>query len=170
MNLSRKGELFIACREAIVLVAYQDGKHMSIGLGDNDPKLKAGHEITVEESFVRFRRAIATRVNDVSRRIKTRLLQHEFDAVFSCYYQSGTDALADLAAAIHSGDKKAVGATFLKHDTNAEGDHMEGLLKRRAREFCLFMTGEYGDLTQIPIFRGHPKKVAREWFDAKDFN
>ena len=53
-KLDRNGKLFIANREALVLGAYWDGKHMSIGMGSNDPTLKAGDTITISEAFERF--------------------------------------------------------------------------------------------------------------------
>jgi GH24 family phage-related lysozyme (muramidase) len=159
MQPSRKGLLFIAAREALVLQAYQDGAHLSIGFGSNDPALKPGDRITVKEAFKRLKKDVEARAEIVTKALTVPVLQHEFDAIFSAYYQSGTDALTDIAAAVNGGDKSAVAQAFLKHDTNAKGEPMPGLLKRRARELNLFLTGEYGDLDKIPYWKGDPKKT-----------
>jgi lysozyme len=167
MDLSLRGGLFIACREAMVLTAYQDGEHLSIGMGDNDPRLRPGDTITVPEALIRFRKAIGSRLTLVNRALKVPVLQHEFDALFSGYYQSGTDLLRDVAEAVNAKDRPAIAAAYLKHDTNAKGVRMDGLLKRRAREICLHLTGEYGALDRIPFWPGDPKKTRMEFYEPQ---
>lgn len=167
MQPSRKGLLFIAAREALVLSAYQDGEHMSIGFGSNDPKLKPGDTITVKEAFERLRRDVTPRAEQVNKRLMVRVLQHEFDALFSCYYQSGTDALEEIAAAVNVKDRPSIARAYLNHDTNAKGIPLDGLLKRRARELCLHLTGEYGDIGRIPFWRGDPKKTPMSTYELQ---
>jgi lysozyme len=159
MQPSRKGLLFIAAREALVLQAYQDGAHLSIGFGSNDPALKPGDRITVKEAFKRLKKDVGARAHIVTNALTASVQQHQFDAIFSAYYQSGTDALTDIAAAHNSGDEKAVLQAFLKHDTNAKGEPMRGLLKRRIREACLYLTGDYGALDSIPYWKSDPKRT-----------
>jgi hypothetical protein len=44
---------------------------------------------------------------------------------------------------------------------------MDGLLKRRARELCLHLTGEYGSLDRIPFWRGDPRKTRMEYYEPQ---
>jgi GH24 family phage-related lysozyme (muramidase) len=165
MGVSLKGAIFMLAREAVVLTAYQDGEHLSIGAGDNDPNLKPGDTITVEEAFVRFARAIKSREAIVDKALAKAgivLPQHQYDALFSGYYQSGTDLLTDVIQAIGTGDYKAISVAFLKHDTNKKGEHKHGLHKRRLREATLFETEDYGDLSSIPFYTGNPWQGAKQ--------
>ncbi|HET9535490.1 MAG TPA: hypothetical protein VFP43_09125, partial [Mesorhizobium sp.] len=88
-TLDKLGKLLIAKREAIVLIAYQDGEHRSIGMGSNDPSLRSGDTITVKQAFVRFAQDIARREQNLKNMFLREPSQDEFNALFSCYYQSG---------------------------------------------------------------------------------
>lgn len=167
MQPSRKGLLFIAAREALVLQAYQDGAHMSIGFGSNDPGLKKGDKITVKEAFERLKKDVEARAEIVTKALTVPTQQHEFDAIFSAYYQSGTDALADITAAHNTSRYEDVVQAFLKHDTNAAGEPLKGLFKRRVREACLYVTGDYGDQSKIPYWKGDPKKTPMGLYKIK---
>lgn len=159
MGVSFKGGLFMLAREAVVLSAYPDGEHLSIGAGDNDPSLKLGDTITMAEAFRRYAKAIKSREAIVDRALAkagVTLKQHEYDALFSGFYQSGTDLLQDVIQAIKTGDYKSIAVAFLKHDTNKKGEHKRGLHKRRLREAMLFETGDYGDLSEVPFYEGNP--------------
>ncbi len=89
MEVSRNGILFIARREALVLTAYQDGPHKSIGFGHNDPNLQEGDTITVKDSFVKLKEDVRIRAEKLSLLIKQPVTQSEFDALMSLHYQSG---------------------------------------------------------------------------------
>lgn len=164
--VSRNGLLFMASREAIVLAAYPDGEHHSIGMGHNDPRLKPGDKIDVPEAFRIFRADVNARTSFVTKQLRKPLLQHELDALVSGYYQSGSDLLRDVLAEINSpedeGQAGRIMRAFAKHDTNAAGMPKRGLAKRRAREACLFLTGEYGDLTKVLIWHGSPATTKPE--------
>src|SRR3982750_3643296 len=95
-RLDRNGKLFIAKREGIALGAYQDGRHMSIGMGSNDPNLSVGDTITIEEAMERFSRDITKRETDLSKRIEVKPTQEQFNAFFSAYYQAGTRIVPEL--------------------------------------------------------------------------
>lgn len=159
-RLDRNGKLFIAHREAIVLGAYQDGPHMSIGMGDNDPTLKPGDTITVKQAFERFARAIAIREKELSRKFTREPSQEQFNALFSCFYQSGNHFVPFLIEMHNSGDDvRVVGAAFSRPEyCTAGGRFMRGLQKRRQLEGKLYAFSEYEpDLDMVGLFHGDPR-------------
>src|SRR5690242_18099770 len=124
MRTSRNGILFIARREALVLTAYQDGPHMSIGFGDNDPSLKPGDTITVKEAFARLQRAIAARDVMLSRHIDKRGVtptQQQYDACASLFYQAGTDNL-DAVLNVWNEPRRDFAKTWLDQDVNSKNE------------------------------------------------
>jgi GH24 family phage-related lysozyme (muramidase) len=163
-RLDRNGKLFVAHREAIALGAYQDGPHMSIGIGDNDPALKPGDRITVKQAFERFARAIGKRELELSQRIKREPTQEQFNALFSCYYQGGNRNVPGLVELHNAGaDPKKVGAEFsaLSRCTNKAGLFMAGLQSRRKLEGKLYAAGEYEkDLDLVSLYHGNPRDRA----------
>jgi GH24 family phage-related lysozyme (muramidase) len=160
-RLDRNGKLFIAHREAIALGAYQDGPHMSIGMGYNSPTLKAGDTITIERAFELFASAIKTREEKLSKRFVIEPSQEQFNAMMSCYYQSGNRFVHDLIDMHNDGDdKRVIGAAFSRpdHCTSAGGKPMRGLQKRRELEGRLYATGQYEpDLDVVMIYYGNPR-------------
>lgn len=169
MRTSRQGLLFIARREGLVLSAYQDGEHMSIGFGSNDPKLREGDQITVKDAFTRLKKDVERREGAVERALKRPVTQEQWDAVFSLYYQGGSDGLMAVANHINNNEMKLAAEEFLSWDTNAAGVHMPGLLKRRRLEQDIFLNGDYGDLNPIPYWVGDPRKTARdEYYVTED--
>lgn len=166
------GLRFTARREALVLCAYEDGKHLSIGFGDNDPSLKPGDTITVAEAFKRLKKAVKPRVKDLNRWLKVQLEPHQFSAIFSMYYQSGgnflrKEGLIDLINAGHSW--QAIDR-FPEFDTKQDGKggivHDVNLRRRRLLEQKLWRTGDYGSLSPIPIWRhGYPGPF--EWYHVQ---
>src|SRR6476659_2848064 len=106
MSLSRNGLLQLAGFEALVLTAYKDGEHHSIGFGSNDPKLKPGDTITAKEAFTRLKADVAKREPIVNKALKVPVTQHQFDALFSLYYQGGSDGLKAVADLINAGEMR----------------------------------------------------------------
>lgn len=169
MKTSRLGLLFIAQREALVTVSYQDGQHFSIGFGSNDPALKHGDEITVAEAFRRLKTDVATRELVVDRLLKIPVRQHEWDALMSLYYQGGSDGLRAVVKLLNESKRQEAADEFLQWDKNAAGEHKPGLLRRRERERLMFMHGVYGDnLLTLPMWRGNPKTTPREEYHVQE--
>jgi len=168
MRTSRLGVLFIARREGLVLTAYQDGEHKSIGFGSNDPTLKEGDTITVKEAFQRLKADIEKREKSVEKALKVPLEQHEWDALFSLFYQGGSDGLKAVAGLINDGMKLQAAEEFLNWDTNAAGEHKEGLMKRRRLERDLFLNANYGDIDPIPYWEGNPRTTAMKQYRVTD--
>lgn len=171
MNLDRDGALLIAKREAIVLVAYQDGEHYSIGLGSNDPSLKAGDTITVAEAFARFKRDIAVREQALTDMLRVVVDQDQFNALFSLYYQSGNRNLRWLLPMINANAPKAVVAQCFpirEFSKNKAGEYMAGLEKRRRIEAAVYERGDYGeDPETVSLWRGDPRKTKPETYRVK---
>lgn len=163
-HIDRNGKLFIANREALVLAAYQDGPHMSIGIGSNDPTLSPGDTITIKEAFERFARDIAPREKQLSRRLTREPMQEEFNALFSCFYQSGWRNVPGLIQ-LHNDNAPllTIEAAFSAPGrcTNAAGKFLRGLQRRRQLEGRLYARGEYEEgLEEIDFFRGDPRDSA----------
>lgn len=168
MQVSRNGLLFVACREALVLTAYQDGQHLSIGFGSNDPSLKEGDTISVREAFDRLRRDVDARARLVSGALRVEVEQHQFDALFSLFYQGGSDGYRAVLKLINDSKMDEAADEFLRWDTNAKGEHKTGLMRRRVMERRLFLNADYGDLTRIPFWRGNPRETLREEYVLKE--
>ncbi len=168
---SRNGIIFLACREALVTVAYQDGAHCSIGFGSNDPSLRPGDPISVRDAFARLKRDIAARETILNRALKVEVSQQQFDALLDFYYQNGNKpdgrgrpGFAHMMGLVNAGKFEDAAAYFPECDRNSAGEQSAGLHKRRVLEQAIFLRGDYGDLSIIPFWRGNPRTTAREQY------
>lgn len=168
-SYSREGYIFTTCREALVTVAYPDGPNHSIGVGSNDPALKPGDTITVKEAFERLKRDIAAREDIVNRALKVEVSQQQFDALLDLYYQNGNKLDIhgrrgfDAIMALMNVGQFAEAAAYLPNIClNSKGVKIDGLRKRRLMEQAIFLRGDYGDLSTIPLYRGDPHVVPQE--------
>lgn len=182
MDLSDNGCIFVLAREAIALHAYVDGKRKdgspkyAIGGGHNSPHVQPGDTCTVKEAFTYFHEDVAARVADLNRWFKDVVLtQYEFDALFARYYQGGVDdilgdkdkGITGLRKFILDNDPFGLAIEWVQRCETEDHQKLKGLLLRVSRELCLYLAGEYGDLSRVPIFRGPPKgpnKVPMEWY------
>lgn len=170
MEVSRNGILFHGRREGLALGAYQDGKHMSIGFGSNKPGLRQGDTIGVPEAFKDLVQNIRDRERLLNTLLKVDVKQHQYDALSSLLYQAGRDDLEPVVALVNKGEIEEAAKEFIKHDVNAKGEHLPGLLARRFREANLFYTGEYGDINPIPYWQGNPRAagVKQNWYTVTE--
>jgi GH24 family phage-related lysozyme (muramidase) len=160
MRTTPNGVKFIAQREACVLVAYQDGEHMSIGFGHNDPKLRSGHQISVLGAIENLKKDIVLREPAVSKALgNAKVSDDQFSALVSLYYQGGSDGLKAVCAHVKNGNLRAASEEFLRWDKNAAGKRLAGLAKRRLMEKAIFDRCDYGDLTTIKVWHGDPRKT-----------
>ena len=176
MQLSALGAHFIAKREACVLVPYLDGfldpatkqePRYSIGFGTLAKHGARTKPITVRKAFKFFRRGVIAREATVNRAMRippTEIPQHAFNAVFSLYYQGGTDGLLAVARWVREGKMEEAANEFLHWDTTASGEHREGLLNRRQLERAMFLKGDYGELNPIRLY-DHDPHVNNTWID-----
>lgn len=162
-RVSRNGVLFIACREALVLSAYQDGPHCSVGFGSNDPALRVGDKITARDAFSLLKRDIAAREAILAKKLKVDLSQQQIDSLASLYYQNGDKkdgqgrpGFSHMASLINAKAFEEAAAYFPECDRNSAGIAIAGLRKRRLMEQAVFLHGDYGSLDPIPYWPGAP--------------
>ena len=161
---SREGILFIGCREALVLTAYQDGPHCSIGFGHNDPHLRIGDKIGVPHAFILLRSDVAARELSLDKQLQVDVSQNQFDALVSLHYQSGNRYLPDMLSHINKGDFEAAADFFPQCDRNLAGEESSGLRKRRFLEQAVFVHGEYGPLDPIPYWPDNPRTTRMQQY------
>src|SRR5688572_23650590 len=138
MKTSLLGALFIAKREALVLVPYQDGTHVSIGFGRNNPQ-PVPERITPKQAVRWLLEDIQEREGAVRRSLSKPVTQNQFDALVSAYYQGGNRNLHPLAQAINDNEHlKTAIEMFPLLNTNKAGEPKPGLTKRRLLEQAVF--------------------------------
>lgn len=176
MEPSLKLARHVGRREGVVTVPYRDGEGWSIGAGEYMGKTPTRQSITVKEALGQIRPHLQARTKRVNDLINVPLKQHQFDAILDLYYQGGSDGLIAVAKIINARDPsdrlsvlasdREVCRELPNWDTDAAGNHLEGLLGRRGRNVAMYAAGEYGsDLDEIPMWdRVDPKtgKVRRE--------
>lgn len=167
MQASTSGLLALIRHEAVVLTAYQDIAHVwTIGVGHTasagEPKPAEGMRITLPEAFHLFRNDVRRYAAEVAHAIKISLQQHEFDALVSFHYNTGAIARASLVHKLNEADFSGAAAGLLEW-TRAGGKISPGLVNRRQAEKTLFETGDYGDISQVPIYETFPgpRKIVR---------
>lgn len=156
---------FVACREALVTVAYPDGT-----FADGSPRLsyafgslaKDGDKITIEQAFPLLQADLKERAAILNRKLTVLLPQEQFDAFLSLYYQSGNKALHPVGDLFNASEWELAIAKFRDFDKNSKGVFSKGLLRRRLKEIGLAEGGNYGDISRFPFFDGDPHKVPRQ--------
>lgn len=182
-DLSPLGAHFMFKREALVLVPYTDG-HMpdprdptkqvvrySIGFGCLAKHGERTPPISVKKGFHLFHQAVESRIQTVrwamGLRVWTKppvpVLQRHLDAVCALYFQGGSDGLKAVSALIREGNLQGAADEFLRWDTDADGVQRTALYGRRQLERDLFLTGDYGVLNPIRLYRGNPRTT--HWED-----
>jgi lysozyme len=168
MTTSRNGILFVANREAIVLVAYPDGPNYSIGCGHNSPAIKVGDRITVKDALALLKRDLAERETRLNRELKQPVTQPQFDALMSLHYNTGNRFVWDVVRLINNGTLDEAAAFFATADRNLAGEHLAGLRKRRLLEQAIFVHGEYGPLDPILCWAGDPHATKPDLYRLQD--
>lgn len=156
MKTSRDGLRFIARREALVLTAYQDGHHASVGFGTNDPALKVGDTITVKHAFDLLKKGVAKRDAEIAKLLKVELEPHQYDAISSLYYNHGRRYAPCIINLCNYKEFGTASLLFPLFDRSLAGVQMAGLKKRRLLEQAMFVHGDYGELEPIPYWPGKP--------------
>jgi len=162
VKTSRNGILFIAGREALVLVAYEDGENpdgtprYSDGFGNNDAK--KGDRTTPKEAWKRLVENVRKREKIINAMLIEPVSQHQYDAIISAYYQGGTRNLLPLASAVNAGQADQIPDILPMLDTNRKGEHKPGLKIRREAEARIAKDGDYGQLVPIKMWKGDPRK------------
>ncbi|ENO2101847.1 lysozyme [Enterobacter hormaechei] len=146
MQTSDKGIALIKEFEGCKLTAYQDSVGVwTIGYGWTQPvdgkPIRAGMTIKQETAERLLKTGLVSYENDVSRLVKVRLKQGEFDALVSFTYNLGARSLSTstLLRKLNAGDYAGAADEFLRWN-EAGGKVLNGLTRRREAERALFLS------------------------------
>jgi lysozyme len=147
MEISEKGFAALVSHEAIVLTRYLDSVLVwTIGIGHTaaagppNPKTFMG-ELTFKEVFDLFRKDLAKFVGDVNDAIKVPLEQHQFDALVSFHFNTGSIRTATMTKTINKGNMALAAEQMMDWKKPAS------IIGRRTDERDLFRDGKYPPLT-----------------------
>ncbi|WP_114413912.1 lysozyme [Kosakonia sp. AG348] len=147
MQISDKGIALIKQFEGLRLTAYQDGVGVwTIGYGWTQPvdgkSIRAGMTIKEETAERLLRTGLVCYEGDVSKLVKVKLTQGQFDALVSFAYNLGARALSTstLLKKLNAGDYRGAADEFLRWN-KAGGQVLTGLTRRREAERALFLDG-----------------------------
>jgi GH24 family phage-related lysozyme (muramidase) len=145
MQTSDKGIALIKQFEGCKLTAYQDSVGIwTIGYGWTQPvdgkPIRAGMSINQETAERLLKTGLVSYENDVSRLVKVRLAQGQFDALVSFTYNLGARSLSTstLLRKLNAGDYTGAADEFLRWN-KAGGKVLNGLTRRREAERALFL-------------------------------
>jgi GH24 family phage-related lysozyme (muramidase) len=162
VRFTEKGLAFVATREAIVLTAYPDSHMLAVGMGQNDPALKPGDTITLEQAIALY----LHEMERISRFLEmlfssVTLLPQHWDALGSATYNCGTGTMRNNTALI---------GAVIDYRDNPDDRHKRDLaafelvqmhpadkpipfnLSRRCREALVFTAGDYGDVSTVQLW------------------
>jgi lysozyme len=124
-----------------ILQVYNDSRGLpTVGCGHlvvAADKLKLGKKITEARAKELLKNDLSDAENAVNRNVKVPLHQHEYDALVSLTFNTGSHGALKLFAAVNSGKYESIPATIEKYRT---GGGNEG---RRSSEAKLFKSGVY---------------------------
>lgn len=185
LHITRDGYIEILQREAIVLVPYPDGKFgpgprqgepkHSQGVGsqtnwDADPprEVRADDKaITVERAVVWLKKSVEEREQTINRLLEVEITRHQFTAIHSLFYQSGSDEMREVVGLFNKGKPYLAICAFAKFTKDSKGEDSEGLAYRRAGEIAIGAFGYYDDQTRIPVYDSLPSHRRPDyWIDA----
>lgn len=146
MQISNKGIALIKQFEGLRLDAYQDSVGVwTIGYGWTQPvdgkPITKGMVIKPETAERLLKTGLVSYENDVSKLVKVKLTQGQFDALVSFAYNLGTRALSTstLLRKLNAGDYRGAADEFPRW--NKAGDKvLDGLTRRREAERALFLS------------------------------
>ncbi|MGF6435019.1 lysozyme [Kosakonia sp. 1610] len=146
MRISDKGISLIKQFEGLRLTAYQDSVGVwTIGYGWTQPvdgkPIRPGMTIKEETAERLLRTGLVGYESDVSKLVKVKLTQGQFDALVSFAYNLGTSALSTstLLQKLNAGDYAGAADEFPRWN-KAGGKVLPGLMRRREAERALFLS------------------------------
>jgi len=146
MQTSDNGIALIKQFEDCKLTAYQDSVGVwTIGYGWTQPvdgkTIRAGMTIKQETAERLLKTGLVSYESDVSRLVKVRLTQGQFDALVSFTYNLGARSLSTstLLRKLNAGDYAGAADEFLRWN-KAGGKVLNGLTRRREAERALFLS------------------------------
>lgn len=164
MKTSLKGICAILSHEAIVKTTYNDGVGvLTIGAGHTamagPPTPRPGMRISLVEAINIFRQDLSKFEQDVNEAVSVPLDQHQFDALVSWHFNTGSIKSATLTKKLNKKDYKGASKEFARWN-KAKGKVLQGLVNRRKYETDLFVNGNYGN-PKVPVYetKGGAAKV-----------
>ncbi len=146
MRISDKGISLIKQFEGLRLTAYQDSVGVwTIGYGWTQPvdgkPIRPGMTIKEETAERLLRTGLVGYESDVSKLVKVKLTQGQFDALVSFAYNLGARALSTstLLQKLNAGDYAGAADEFPRWN-KAGGKALLGLTSRREAERALFLS------------------------------
>ena len=144
MNVSPAGVHFIKQFEGFRLKAYKCAAGVwTVGYGITGPDIGPNTEITENEANQRFDLVLRSFEREVRDRLKVQVNQNEFDALVSFTYNVGVNAFASstlLKLLNSAATKQIVASEFSRWVKGSDGNPIEGLKIRRAKEKELFLS------------------------------
>nr|DAL10735.1 MAG TPA_asm: Lysozyme [Caudoviricetes sp.] len=146
MRISDKGISLIKQFEGLRLTAYQDSVDVwTIGYGWTQPvdgkPIRPGTTIKEETAERLLRTGLVGYESDVSKLVKVKLTQGQFDALVSFAYNLGARTLSTstLLQKLNAGDYAGAADEFPRWN-KAGGKVLPGLTRRREAERALFLS------------------------------
>ena len=129
--------------EGLRLTAYQDGGGVwTIGYGHTGSDVREGLTIPLSEAERLLTRDLRTAEWHVTRLVKVKLTQNQFDALVSFVYNVGGDAFekSTMLRLLNAGEYEGAANQFLRWNKD-NGKVVQGLINRRIKERDLFLKG-----------------------------
>lgn len=140
LSLSAVGLLAICGYEGFSETVYIPvrGDAPTAGFGHKDSRLTVGERVTSAQALAWLGEDVHQAESAVRRCVSVPLYQHEFDAYVSFAYNVGTKAFctSTLVRKLNSGDYEGA-CSELKRWVYAGGRKVEGLVKRREKEYAM---------------------------------
>jgi len=110
-------------------------------------------KISLVEALNIFRQDLSAFESQVSNSVTVPLSQHQFDALVSWHFNTGSIQVATLTKKLNAGDYVGAAKEFARWN-KAGGKVLAGLVKRRKHETAIFKNADYGD----PVINVFEKK------------
>ena len=143
MKTSTEGLIALIGHEGIVLSRYKDSVGVfTIGVGHTkaagglNPEVFSG-TLTMQQALDLLRTDIVKYENGVNAAVKVPLAQHEFDALVSFHFNTGSIGKASFVKKLNAGDRAGAMKGIMDWRKPAE------IIPRRTAERDLFRTGVY---------------------------
>lgn len=152
MKVSDRGLAELASHEAIVSRRYKDSVGVwTVGIGHTkaagglDP-LTVTADRPVEAWIALFKTDIAKYEAGVNAAIRVQVTPHEFDALVSFHFNTGSIGRASLVTALNGGDRASAAAKFMSWSKPSE------IVGRRTKEMLLFRDGKYASEPLVTVY------------------
>ena len=169
MKITTQGLAIIKDHEQLRLKAYSDAGYgwarATIGWGHTGPDVSKGMEITKAKALALLKKDVEWVEKAVNEMVTVSLTQAQFDALCSFVFNVGAGGPntsggfynSTLRRKLNAGDYAGAANEFPKW-RKSNGKVMAGLIRRRAQEKALFLSGKevYNDNAPVEVDTGTP--------------